>query len=104
MASATATANPEREPPREPKEPRLRWWLPGSKLGRLIIALNVLGLAVLVAGALVLNELRRGLVNARIGGCTPRGTVRTMWHTPPMSATSISVTMYPVSLRSVSGV
>ncbi|HEY9219282.1 MAG TPA: stimulus-sensing domain-containing protein, partial [Phenylobacterium sp.] len=69
MASATATASPEREP----KEPRLRWWLPGSKLGRLIIALNVLGLAVLVAGALVLNELRRGLVNARIDSLTTQG-------------------------------
>ncbi|MFC3079449.1 stimulus-sensing domain-containing protein [Phenylobacterium terrae] len=72
MASATATANPEREP-KEPKEPKLRWWLPGSKLGRLIIALNVLGLAVLVAGALVLNELRRGLVNARIDSLTTQG-------------------------------
>jgi two-component system sensor histidine kinase ChvG len=39
--------------------------LPGSRLGRLIIALNLLGLAVLIAGALVLNELRRGLIDAK---------------------------------------
>ena len=38
---------------------------PGSRLGRLIIALNLLGLAVLIAGALVLNELRRGLIDAK---------------------------------------
>ena len=47
--------------------------LPGTRLGRLIIALNVLGLAVLIAGALVLNELRRGLVNARIDSLTTQG-------------------------------
>jgi two-component system sensor histidine kinase ChvG len=39
--------------------------LPGSRLGRLIIALNLLGLAVLIVGALVLNELRRGLIDAK---------------------------------------
>ncbi|MGZ8407455.1 MAG: sensor N-terminal transmembrane domain-containing protein, partial [Caulobacteraceae bacterium] len=55
MASATVTAKPEPSP---------RRWLRGSKLGRLIIALNLLGLAILIVGALVLNELRRGLVQA----------------------------------------
>jgi two-component system sensor histidine kinase ChvG len=68
MASATDTAKPE---------PKLRrsWfrWLPGSRLGRLIVVLNVLGLAILIAGALVLNELRRGLVNARIDSLTTQG-------------------------------
>ena len=39
---------------------------PGSRLGRLIIVVNLLSLAILVAGALVLNEFRRGLVAARI--------------------------------------
>jgi len=48
-------------------------WLPGSRLGRTIIVLNLLGLAVLIAGALVLNELRRGLVNARIDSLTTQG-------------------------------
>ena len=48
-------------------------WLPGSRLGRLILALNLLGLAILVAGALVLNELRRGLIDARIDSLTTQG-------------------------------
>ena len=68
MASDTATARPEREP----RSRRFRW-LPGSRLGRLILALNILGLAVLIGGALVLNELRRGLVNARIDSLTTQG-------------------------------
>ena len=61
MASDTDTARPD--PGRLSS-----WfsWLPGSRLGRLIIVLNLLGLTILIAGALVLNELRRGLVNARI--------------------------------------
>lgn len=78
MASATATAKPDRggggreEDPRGPRPSRFRW-LPGSRLGRLIIALNVLGLAILIAGALVLNELRQGLVSARIDSLTTQG-------------------------------
>ena len=68
MASDTDTAKPDRgEKPPRPN------WLPGSRLGRLIIVLNVLGLAVLIAGALVLNELRQGLVNARIDSLTTQG-------------------------------
>ncbi len=68
MASDTDTAKARRGP-------RHSWfrWLPGSRLGRTIIVLNVLGLAVLVSGALVLNELRRGLVNARIDSLTTQG-------------------------------
>ncbi|HKR87421.1 MAG TPA: stimulus-sensing domain-containing protein [Phenylobacterium sp.] len=65
MASATGTAKPERRR----RSYRSRW-LPGSRLGRLIIALNLLGLTILITGALVLNELRRGLVNARIDSLT----------------------------------
>src|SRR5438309_11636258 len=68
MASDTATERPERAARRS----RFRW-LPGSRLGRLIIVLNVLGLAILIAGALVLNELRQGLVNARIDSLTTQG-------------------------------
>ena len=68
MASDTDTANPERR--RRTYRSR---WLPGSRLGRLIIALNLLGLAILIAGALILNELRRGLVNARIDSLTTQG-------------------------------
>jgi len=77
MASVTDTAKPE--PRTDTAKPaRLRqslWvrWLPGSRLGRLIIGLNVLGLAILIGGALVLNELRRGLVLARIDSLTTQG-------------------------------
>ena len=69
MASATGTGKPER---RSPRPSRFRW-LPGSRLGRLIVALNLLGLAILIGGALVLNELRQGLVNARIDSLTTQG-------------------------------
>src|SRR5947209_8694484 len=72
MASDTATERPERGARRPGLSFGLRW-LPGSRLGRLIIVLNVLGLAILIAGALVLNELRRGLVNARIDSLTTQG-------------------------------
>src|ERR1700712_4989082 len=68
MASDTDTAKPERK--RRAYRSR---WLPGSRLGRLIIALNLLGFAILIAGALVLNELRRGLVEARIDSLTTQG-------------------------------
>src|SRR6202012_5047206 len=69
MASDTATAKPERRA----AGPSWLRWLPGSSLGRLIVILNVLGLAILIAGALVLNELRQGLVNARIDSLTTQG-------------------------------
>ena len=49
MASDTDTAKPDRR-----RRSRQRRWLPGTRLGQLIIALNVLGLAVLIVGALVL--------------------------------------------------
>jgi two-component system sensor histidine kinase ChvG len=68
MASATATAKRERK--RRAYRSR---WLPGSRLGRLIIALNLLGLTILIVGALVLNELRRGLVNARMDSLLTQG-------------------------------
>jgi len=102
MASAIDTAKPERRPAgsrrpalgsapgpdlrstlgstagptsgsRDGAAPSRRRWLPGSRLGRLIILLNILGLVVLIAGALVLNELRQGLVNARIDSLTTQG-------------------------------
>jgi two-component system, OmpR family, sensor histidine kinase ChvG len=49
------------------------FWPGGSRLGRLIIALTLLGLAAIIIGALVLNELRRGLVEARIDSLTTQG-------------------------------
>ncbi len=69
MASATATAKPERA--RHEADRRWRW--PGSRLGRLIVALNLLGLAVLIVGALVLNEVRHQLVLAEIDSLTTQG-------------------------------
>lgn len=58
--------------------PKLAWpkklaWPRGSRLGRLIIGLNVLALAILLGGALVLNELRSGLIKARIDSLTTQG-------------------------------
>jgi two-component system sensor histidine kinase ChvG len=78
MASDTVTAKPDRGPRARETDPRGRRpsrfrWLPGTRLGRLIIALNVLGLAILIVGALVLNEFRQGLVNARIDSLSTQG-------------------------------
>jgi two-component system sensor histidine kinase ChvG len=50
-------------------------WPLGSRLGRLIVILNVLGLAVLIGGALILNELRQGLVNASLASLSLEGHV-----------------------------
>jgi len=78
MASDTDTAKPDPKPAarkrrRPPVGPSLFRWLPGSRLGRLIIVLNVFGLAIIIAGSLLLNELRRGLVGARIDSLTTQG-------------------------------
>jgi two-component system sensor histidine kinase ChvG len=79
MASVTDTAKPERGRQRAQAQTRAPSslsgfrWLPGSRLGRLILALNLLGLAILIGGALVLNELRRGLIDARIDSLTTQG-------------------------------
>lgn len=59
MASATDTARADRR-----SRPRRR--LQASRLGRLIVVLNVVSLVILVAGALVMTELRRGLYDARL--------------------------------------
>jgi len=70
MASAIDIANPE---PEARPAGRRRWRPPGSRLGRLIIALNLLGLAILIVGALVLNEAREGLINAKKDSLTTQG-------------------------------
>jgi two-component system sensor histidine kinase ChvG len=67
MASVTATARPERARSRPTDAP------PPSRLGRLIIVLNLAGLAILVGGALLLNELRQGLVDARLDSLRTEG-------------------------------
>ena len=85
MASATATANPEAVAAEtldaergdaagwRDEAPPARLPLAGSRLGRLILGLNLLGLAVLIVGALVLNEMGRGLISARIDSLTTQG-------------------------------
>ena len=65
MASATATAKAD--------QGRLWGFLPSSRLGLLIVGLNVLGLAILIGGTLILNELRRGLIQARMEGLVTQG-------------------------------
>ena len=80
MASVTVIANPEIEATggaggASANAPRRRrsWDWPGSRLGRLIVALNLLGLTILIGGALVLNELSRGLIHAKIDSLTTQG-------------------------------
>ena len=84
MASAIATGKPEAAdprslpddgPPRERKRDIYRRLpLVGSRLGRLILGLNLLGLLVLIVGALVLNESRRGLIQARLDSLDTQGS------------------------------
>ncbi len=76
MASDTATASPDHDTGgrgRPDRGSRRGAWPLGSRLGRTIVILNLLGLAILIGGALVLNELRRGLVNARIDSLRTQG-------------------------------
>ena len=61
---ATDTAKAESEEAREAR-PRSRFRPVGSRLGALILALNLLSLLILFVGALALNEWRRGLIEAR---------------------------------------
>jgi len=73
MASDTATARADRPTPRvtetrEEAQPSLVRKLVrfgGSRLGGLILALNLLSLLILLGGALALNEWSRGLITAR---------------------------------------
>ncbi|MBV8592806.1 MAG: sensor N-terminal transmembrane domain-containing protein, partial [Caulobacteraceae bacterium] len=58
-----------------PARPRPGRWSFGARLGRTIIALNLLGLAILVAGALILSDLRQGLIKARLGSLTLQGSL-----------------------------
>ena len=73
MASVTATAKPEARP--WLRRLSLRPWPIGSRLGRLIVVLNLFGLAILIGGALVLNELRKGLIDARVESLLTEGQV-----------------------------
>jgi len=71
LDTAIARADPlpsgEAEPRRRPKR------FGGSRLGGLILALNLLSLLILFVGALALNEWRRGLIEARQETLTAQG-------------------------------
>src|SRR3984957_4398645 len=88
MASVTDTAKPEARPEAKPRLGRMglgrigpargrrrREATPPSRIGRLIVILNLTGLAILIGGALLLNELRQGLVTARIESLHNEGQV-----------------------------
>ena len=80
MASAIATfatdqgsPDPDETGARRPS--RRRIWPFGSslRLGRAIVIVNSVGLLILVVGALVLNEISRGLIQSRVDGLTTQG-------------------------------
>ena len=65
MASDTAIARADPLPPGEAESRRSVKRFGGSRLGGLILALNLLSLLILFVGALLLNEWSRGLIEAR---------------------------------------
>ncbi len=65
MASDTVIARADSPAESDEAAPRRLKRFGGSRLGGLILALNLLSLLILFGGALALNELRRGLVEAR---------------------------------------
>ncbi|MDQ8027319.1 MAG: HAMP domain-containing sensor histidine kinase [Brevundimonas sp.] len=64
MASDTVTAKADPASARD-ERPRRAKRFGGSRLGGLILALNLLSLLILFVGALALNEWQRGLIEAR---------------------------------------
>lgn len=73
MASDTVTARAEAGEPAEAARPRRPRRFGGSRLGGLILALNLLSLLILFIGALLLNEWSRGLIEARQETLTAQG-------------------------------
>ncbi len=76
MASDTATAKADPAPGLLARLFRFRlqpWPWGGSRLGRLLITLNLVGVLILVIGSLVLNELRQGLLHTRLDSLTAQG-------------------------------
>ena len=65
MALDTAIAKADPLPPGEAEPRRRLKRFGGSRLGGLILALNLLSLLILFVGALLLNEWTRGLIEAR---------------------------------------
>jgi two-component system sensor histidine kinase ChvG len=77
MASATviARSDPSGAPEGRRRKLLAMLGLRGSRIGRTIIALNLIGLFILVAGALAFNELRQGLLDAQRDGLKTQGEV-----------------------------
>jgi two-component system sensor histidine kinase ChvG len=77
MASATviARSDPSGEPEGRRRKLMAMLGLRGSRIGRTIIALNLIGLFILVAGALAFNGLRQGLLDAQRDGLKTQGEV-----------------------------
>jgi len=85
MASAIDTANPDHKNGRDVHSSRGRAQpghgrhghghvgVLGSRLGQTIVLLNLLGLAVLIGGALILNSTSRDLINARLDSLSLQG-------------------------------
>ena len=75
MALDTAIAKADLLPPGadEPRRPLKRFG--GSRLGGLILSLNLLSLLILFVGALLLNEWSRGLIEARQETLTAQGEI-----------------------------
>ncbi len=67
-ASRASTERARRRPPGV-----LRGWLFGSRLGGLIVLLNLLGLIIIISGSLIADEIRQGLVHARLESLTTQG-------------------------------
>jgi two-component system sensor histidine kinase ChvG len=68
-----ATRPATETPAAQARAHRRRGWLLGSRLGSTIVLLNLLGLGILVGGALILNEMRQGLVTARVESLAVQG-------------------------------
>jgi len=75
MASDTATAKADPLRPGEDEPRRRVKRFGGSRLGGLILALNLLSLLILFVGALALNEWTRGLIEARQETLTAQGEI-----------------------------
>lgn len=86
MASATDIASPDRPgaaaarsrtPPtgEDRREGRKAGGALGSRLGRRILILNLLGVSVLVGGALAVNDSRQALVKARLESLAAQGVL-----------------------------
>ena len=73
MTAKAALPPADRSRVLRPGAGRLILPLGGSRLAGMIVLLNIMGLVVLIVGALVLNEFRRGLVEARVDSLTTEG-------------------------------